>query len=84
MANFMRAYTIAFETSNGEQVASRAIIPFFKKIQEILKDSPQNVIRRINGKIMRVHAYEWIIWLFQLVNSKKKINHLEVIPRRKN
>lgn len=59
MGNFMRAYTIAFETSNGEQVASRAIIPFFKKIQEILKDSPQNVIRRINGKIMRVHAYEW-------------------------
>ena len=59
MGNFMRAYTIAFETSNGEQVASRAIIPFFKKIQEILKDSPQNVSRRINGKIMRVHAYEW-------------------------
>lgn len=59
MGNFMRAYTIAFETSNGEQVASRSIIPFFKKIQEILKDSPQNVIRRINGKIMRVHAYEW-------------------------
>lgn len=59
MGNFMKAYTIAFEANNGEQVASRPIIPFLKKIQEILKDSPENVIRRINGKIMRVHAYEW-------------------------
>ena len=59
MGKFMRASTIEFETSNGEQVASRAIIPFFKKIQEILKYSPQNFIRRIKGKIMRVHAYEW-------------------------
>ena len=55
----MRAYTIAFEANNGERVASRAIVPFFKKIEKVLKDSPQNVIRRINGKIMRVHAYEW-------------------------
>lgn len=59
MGNFMRAYTIAFEANNGERVASRAIVPFFKKIEKVLKDSPQNVIRRINGKIMRVHAYEW-------------------------
>ena len=59
MGNFMRAYTIAFESSNGEQVTSRAIVPFFKKIEEILKETPENVIRRINGKVMRVHAYEW-------------------------
>ena len=24
-----------------------------------MEDSPENVIRRINGKIMRVHAYKW-------------------------
>lgn len=59
MGNFMRAYTIAFESSNGKQVASRAIVPFFKKIEDVLKKTPENVIRRINGKIMRVHAYEW-------------------------
>ena len=59
MGNFMRAYTIAFEANNGEQVASRAIVPFFKKIEEVLWETPENVIRRINGKIMRVHAYEW-------------------------
>lgn len=59
MGNFMRAYTIAFESSSGNQVASRTIIPFFKKIEEILTQTPENVIRRINGKIMRVHAYEW-------------------------
>lgn len=59
MGNYMKAYTIAFEANNGERVASRAIVPFFKKIQEILENSPQNVIRPINGKVMRVHAYEW-------------------------
>lgn len=59
MGNFMRAYTIAFESSNGNQVASRAIVPFFKKIEDVLNDTPDNVIRCINGKIMRVHAYEW-------------------------
>lgn len=59
MGNFMRAYTIAFESSNNEHVASRDIIRFFKKIEEIMNDSPENVIRRINGKVMRVHAYEW-------------------------
>ncbi|MEG0836190.1 MAG: DUF6731 family protein [Anaerovoracaceae bacterium] len=59
MGNFMKAYTIAFESNNGDQVASRAIVPFFKKVAEILVATPENVIRRINGKIMRVHAYEW-------------------------
>lgn len=59
MGNYMKAYTIAFEGNNGEQVASRAIVPFFKKIEDVLKKTPENVIRRINGKIMRVHAYEW-------------------------
>lgn len=58
VGNFMRAYTIAFEANNGEQVASRAIVPFFKKIEEVLWDTPENVIRRINGKVMRVHAYD--------------------------
>lgn len=59
MGNFMKAYTIAFEANNGEQVGTRAIVSFFKKIEEVLDETPVNVIRRINGKIMRVHAYEW-------------------------
>lgn len=59
MGNFMKAYTIAFESNNGAQVSSRAIVPFFRRIEEILNGTPENVIRRINGKIMRVHAYEW-------------------------
>ena len=59
MGNFMKAYTIAFEANNGEQVASRPIVPFFKKIEDVLMSSPADVIRRINGKIMRIHAYEW-------------------------
>lgn len=59
VGNFMKAYTIAFEGNDGEKVASRAIVPFFKRIEEILNETPENVIRRINGKVMRVHAYEW-------------------------
>lgn len=59
MGNFMKAYTIAFETDSGECVASRSVVSFLKKIEEILEKSPENVIRRINGKLMRVHAYEW-------------------------
>lgn len=59
MGNFMKAYTIAFETDSGERVASRSVVSFLKKIEEILEKSPENVIRRINGKLMRVHAYEW-------------------------
>ena len=59
MGNYMKAYTIAFETNNRGQVASRAIVPFFKRIEKILNETPENVIRRINDKIMRVHAYEW-------------------------
>ena len=53
----MKAYSIAFETDNG-QVSTREIIPFLKQIEVILKDRPAKVIRRINGKLMRVHAYE--------------------------
>ena len=59
MGNFMRAYTIAFESNNGKQVSSRAIVTFFKRIEKVLNEAPENVIRRINGKIMRIHAYEW-------------------------
>lgn len=59
MGNFMKAYTIAFEKRDGAQVASRSVVPFFKRIESILKETPENVIQRINGKIMRVHAYEW-------------------------
>jgi len=55
----MKAYTIAFESNDEQNVVSRSMISFFKKIEEVLKESPEKVIRRINGKIMRVHAYEW-------------------------
>ena len=59
MANFMKAYTIAFEGNDGKPVLDRDIVPFFEKIEQVLKTTPNNVIRKINGKIMRVHAYEW-------------------------
>lgn len=59
MGNFMKAYTIAFENKERAQVASREIIPFFEKIEDALNQYPETVIRRINGKLMRVHAYEW-------------------------
>ena len=59
MGNYMKAYTIAFENNNGTQVASRDIITFFKRIENVLNNNTVKVVRRINGKIMRVHAYEW-------------------------
>lgn len=59
MGNFMKAYTIAFEKRDEMRVAYRSVVPLFKRIEDILKETPENVIRRINGKIMRVHAYEW-------------------------
>ena len=59
MGNYMKAYTIAFESNNGDEVSNRSIISFLEKIEDILVRTPENVIRRINGKIMRVHAYEW-------------------------
>lgn len=54
----MRAYTIAFESNDERKVAKREVIPFFEKIQDILLSTPENIVRCINGKIMRVHAYE--------------------------
>lgn len=59
MGNYMKAYTIAFESSDGKQVTTRPIVPFFKKIEELLNKTPESVIRRINEKVMRIHAYEW-------------------------
>lgn len=59
MGNYMKAYTIAFEAGDGERVSSRSVVHFFKSIEAVLKSSSESVIRRINGKIMRIHAYEW-------------------------
>lgn len=89
MGNFMKAYTIAFEDNKGEQVASRAIVPFFEKIENVLKNTPENVIRRINGKIMRVHAYEWNYMnndyvVIPVGKLKEKTNLLEAIHRHKS
>ena len=61
MANYMRAYTIAFEDIDGDCVYSRDIMIFFKKVEDVLNKTPSDIVRKINGKIMRVHAYEWNI-----------------------
>lgn len=57
MASYTFAYTIAFESN--QFVADRPIMPFFKKIESLMNTRRENIIRRINGKMMRVHAYEW-------------------------
>lgn len=57
MANYAKAYTIAFESNT--HVSDIAIIPFLKKIENLMREQRQLVSRRINGKFMRVHAYEW-------------------------
>ena len=59
MANYMKAYTIAFESEDGTKISSRDILGFLQKIETALSNSPNNVIRRINGKLLRVHAYKW-------------------------
>lgn len=59
MGNYMKAYSIAFEATDSNNVTDRSIVSFFKKIEKVLSESPENVIRRINGKLMRIHAYEW-------------------------
>lgn len=58
MANYASAYTIAFENNNT--VFGDNIIQFLKDVERLM-NSPQkdNIVRRINGKLMRVHAYEW-------------------------
>ena len=59
MANYVRGYTIAFERETDEAVLDFDIVTFFKKIEETMKGKSRNVIRKINGKVIRVHAYEW-------------------------
>jgi len=59
MAGYVRAYTISFESENGLHVANRDITLFLKEIENLLSNSPSDVIRRINGKLLRVHAYKW-------------------------
>ncbi len=55
MANFTKAYTIAFESD--KEIFSESIITFLKKV-ELLIDS-KNIVRQVNNKLMRAHAYEW-------------------------
>lgn len=57
MASYTQAYTIAFESNHF--VSDRPIMPFFKRIETLMNSHRENIIRRINGKTMRVHAYEW-------------------------
>lgn len=57
MGNYTKAYTIAFESES--EVTSRSIIHFLERIEHMMSNNPVNVIRRINGKVMRIHAYEW-------------------------
>lgn len=57
MANFTKAYNIAFESDT--HVTNAEIIPFFKDIEALMQTKRECIVRRINGKLMRVHAYEW-------------------------
>ena len=58
MANYANAYTIAFE--GDDIVYNNKIMTFLKEIEKLM-NSPQKrkVVRTINGKTLRVHAYEW-------------------------
>lgn len=64
MANFTRAYTIAFE---GEDCVYKnkinndnLIISLLKDIEALMTSKEKHKIQRnINGKVMRVHAYSW-------------------------
>lgn len=58
MANFVRYYTIAFETSD-EQVTNRSIMEFFKKIEQVLLDDENKVVRFVDGKLIRCFNYYW-------------------------
>ena len=62
MANYMKAYTMAFESENGDRIANRDVALFLEKIEQLLSESPSYVIRRINDKLLRVHAYKWNEW----------------------
>lgn len=59
MGPLMSAYTIAFEGKKGNKIANRSILSFLKKIESVMNKSPELIIRKINSKIIRVHAYEW-------------------------
>ena len=54
-----KAYILSLESKDGKNVIDFDVMNFFQEIEKILNSNPQNVIRRINDKIMRVHAYEW-------------------------
>ena len=57
MANSTRAYTISFESDT--HVTDIAIIPFLTRIEELMNSDREKILRRINGKLMRIHPYEW-------------------------
>lgn len=59
MSNKVKLYTIAFVDRESGVVAQMSIMEYFKKIEKILAYNSINIIREVNGKIMRVHAYEW-------------------------
>ena len=57
MANYVKGCTIAFE--QNDTVVDMDIVEFFSKIENAMRNEPKNIVRKINGKIIRVHAYEW-------------------------
>lgn len=59
MANYVKAYTLAFESEDGTQIANRDVTVFLKKIECVLSKSSSNILRPVNGKYFQVHAYKW-------------------------
>lgn len=88
MSNSVKFYTIAFELQNKPTNYSVAL--FFKKLEDILKEREEFIIKRINGEIIRCfefrHDNSRVIIPLGKVKSKNKphwLNNgkLEEIPR---
>lgn len=59
----IRIYTMSFvDKNNGEIIYPDNIIAFFQKLEALMEEDSDYVYRRINGKLMRAHAYEWSDW----------------------
>ncbi len=61
MSNALKLYTINFVDDRNDDKINWSVINFMNKIEETLKSDPIKVIRKINERIMRVHAFEWNI-----------------------
>ena len=57
MSSDTKVFTLAFEQNN--RASDRDVLTFLKKIAYLMVENSGKIIRRINGKLMRVHAYYW-------------------------